>query len=417
MNCRKLIESKKLTVTPMRRNLSQIISESYGLLYSTNNPKIKKLVESLIEDIRKDALKTDELSYNLQCIRTLAESNVAISLKDIKLTEDEDLDDPRLETDDATVDPMTAVNPVPDEEPDHDAPKADPDEVVKFAENSRNKSFYRALSKVSSLNESTKRFDLTETLNTYKAANSAMTQMAIEYEHNPSFKETFTVLTSVLGKATRSILESIYAGAPITEKAGEIVSRFSKVICEDEQEDVDDFIDWVSDEYQDDDEEGTTEETSEEDVEVEIPDDLTVDQAKDVIDDVIDTALPDGAPDDEEMSVEDEVAELSEEEEEEVKSFLCILRGCEPDSEEANAEPTEEELDALESRILTLRKKKECDEPKVKKESRTRGRTTRRPTGRSTSTGRRLKESASFKYAGRRLKESASSQKRTVRRK
>ena len=368
MNCRKLIESKKLTVTPMRRNLSQIISESYGLLYSTNNPKIKKLVESLIEDIRKDALKTDELSYNLQCIRTLAESNVAISLKDIKLTEDEELDDPRLETDDATVNPMTAVNPVPDEEPDHDAPKADPDEVVKFAENSRNKSFYRALSKVSSLNESTKRFDLTETLNTYKAANSAMTQMAIEYEYNPSFKETFTVLTSVLGKATKSILESIYTGAPITEKAGEIVSRFSKVICEDEQEDVDDFIDWVSDEYQDD-EEGTTEETSEEDVEVEIPDDLTVDQAKDVIDDVIDTALPDGAPEDPdgESPVEEEVAELSDEEKEEVKSFLCILRGCDPESEEAQAEPTEEELDALESRIRTLRKKKECDDPEVKK--------------------------------------------------
>lgn len=368
MNCRKLIESKKLTVTPMRRNLSQIISESYGLLYSTNNPKIKKLVESLIEDIRKDALKTDELSYNLQCIRTLAESNVAISLKDIKLTEDEELDDPRLETDNATVEPMTAVNPVPDEEPDHDAPKADPDEVVKFAENSRNKSFYRALSKVSSLNESTKRFDLTETLNTYKAANSAMTQMAIEYEHNPSFKETFTVLTSVLGKATRSILESIYAGAPITDKAGEIVSRFSKVICEDEQEDVEDFIDWVSDEYQDN-EEGTTEESSE-DVEVEIPDDLTVDQAKDVIDDVIDTALPDGAPEDpdgEESPVEEEVAELSDEEKEEVKSFLCILRGCDPESEEAQAEPSDEELDALESRIRTLRKKKECDDPKVKK--------------------------------------------------
>lgn len=382
MNCRRLIESKKLTVTPMRRNLSQIISESYGLLYSTNNPKIKKLVESLIEDIRKDALKTDELSYNLQCIRTLAESNVAISLKDIKLTEDEELDDPRLETDDATVDPMTAVNPVPDEEPDHDAPKADPDEVVKFAENSRNKSFYRALSKVSSLNESTKRFDLTETLNTYKAANSAMTQMAIEYEHNPSFKETFTVLTSVLGKATKSILESIYTGAPITEKAGEIVSRFSKVICEDEQEDVDDFIDWVSDEYQDD-KEGTTEESSE-DVEVEIPDDLTVDQAKDVIDDVIDTALPDGAPEDpdgEESPVEEEVAELSDEEKEEVKSFLCILRGCDPESEEAKAEPSEEELDALESRIRTLRKKKECDEPKtVKKESQIRGRSTRRRT-------------------------------------
>lgn len=382
MNCRKLIESKKLTVTPMRRNLSQIISESYGLLYSTNNPKIKKLVESLIEDIRKDALKTDELSYNLQCIRTLAESNVAISLKDIKLTEDEELDDPRLETDDATVDPMTAVNPVPDEDPEHDAPKADPDEVVKFAENSRNKSFYRALSKVSSLNESTKRFDLTETLNTYKAANSAMTQMAIEYEHNPSFKETFTVLTSVLGKATKSILESIYTGSPITEKAGEIVSRFSKVICEDEQEDVDDFIDWVSDEYQDD-EEGTTEESSEE-VEVEIPDDLTVDQAKDVIDDVIDTALPDGAPVDpegEESPVEEEVAELSDEEKEEVKSFLCILRGCDPESEEAHAEPTEEELDALESRIRTLRKKKECDDPKsMKKESSTRGRSTRHRT-------------------------------------
>ena len=368
MNCRKLIESKKLTVTPMRRNLSQIISESYGLLYSTDNPKIKKLVESLIEDIRKDALKTDELSYNLQCIRTLAESNVAISLKDIKLTEDEKLDDPRLETDDATVDPMTAVNPVPDEEPDHDAPKADPDEVVKFAENSRNKSFYRALSKVSSLNESTKRFDLTETLNTYKAANSAMTQMAIEYEHNPSFKETFTVLTSVLGKATKSILESIYTGAPIAEKAGEIVSRFSKAICEDDQDNVDDFIDWVSDEYQDD-EEGTSGESTEE-VEVEIPDDLTVDQAKDVIDDVIDTALPDGAPEDpdgEESPVEDEVAELSDEEKEEVKSFLCILRGCDPESEEAQAEPTDEELDALESRIRTLRKKKECEEPEVKK--------------------------------------------------
>ena len=377
LNLNKLCESKSIKVDPIRRNLSQIISDSYTLMYETTSQNMRSLIESHIKDIRDNPKDIDRLSLNLRILETANNNHVVISKNDLKLCEDEELDDPRLETGEATVDPMTAVDPKENEEPENDAPKADPDEIVRFAENSKGKTFQKALSKVSTLNESTKKFNLVESIQMYKAANSAMTQMAIEYEHNPSFKETFNVLTTVMGRTTRSLLESIYSGKPVSEKVTETLQKYAKVLCEDDQDDIDDFIDWVDNEYPEEEADDNTEkvpadtedddiidvdaevsEDGSEDLSIEIPDDLTPEQAKDALHQIIDNLEITDEDSEDDTPVEDEVAELSDEEKADVKSFLCVLRGCDEDSEEAEAEPTDEELDALEEHVLANRKKK-----------------------------------------------------------
>jgi len=380
LDLNKIRESRSISIKPTRKTLSSLISESYNLLYDCEDKRLKKMIESHLKDIRE--ANQDNLQVLSQNLQTLVFLNEA-SKHGRPIREDEELDDPRLETDDATIDQLTAVNPQQDEEPEFDAPKADPDEVEKFAENSRGKTFYKALTKATSLNESTKRFSLIESLSVYKAANSAMTQMAIELEHNNKFQETFNVLTKVLGRATHSILESIYNKKPIDEHAMETVSRFSKALREDDQDDINDFIDWVDNEYP---EEGE----SSDDVcpdcgqnpcvcedEIEIPDDLTPEQAVDVITDIITDIYPDlvvDAVDEEGEQTEEQTAEevldtVTDEEAEDLKQYLALLRAGDEETPE-DAEPTEEEIDALEEHLIRRRKMKDSKKVSVGKSHR-----------------------------------------------
>lgn len=380
-------ESRKIRSVSIRKPISDIISESYELLYQCENPKIRTLIEAHIENIRETPKELTALSNNLYTLQKLVENDgitdprvevkgdtdldIDTEMKqvtDIEAKEPEEHETETREKKTETAVETSTTNPMGESKKLH----ADKSQFKKFSENSKGKVFLKNLKK-STLNESSTVFNLDESVSLYKASNSMMTQLAIELEHNHSFMETFSVLSQVLGTTLTSLCESIRSSEPIPTKVRESLSRFSKALTEDDE--IDDFIDWVDDEYTSDEEPQEDGEEPSEDGEVSTEDvvDTVVDQidtipdeeVSDVVSDVVDQLVADTPVD--ETPIEDQVADLTDEEAEDLKKYLCILRGCAEDSEEAADEPTEDEVDALEERLMTRRSRRECDSPKSMK--------------------------------------------------
>ena len=381
LNLKKLRESRGIREVHTRKPISDIISESYSLLYDCEDPRLCKIIEAHINDIKSSPKELSKLASNLATLKTLV-----VECNKKPLTESEGLTDPRIEIkDDTDLDidtEMKEITDLTDEEPEEaevesredktetaeeftdvvqESNKASADQFKKFSENSRGKIFVKNLAKSTKLHESLKRYNLKESIGLYKAANSMMTQMAIELEHNESFKETFSVCSRVLGNAVSTLVESIRQEKPVKSKVLETLSKFSNALSLTEDEDIDDFIEWVDDEYEDsetDDLDPTVadpEEVSEADptevamdaVSAVAPEDVPA-----VAQEIVDTAVSDEQVE-ENPPIEEE--ELTPEESEDLKKYLCLIRGCDEGTEEAAAEPTEEELDALEERVIRRR--------------------------------------------------------------
>lgn len=380
LNLNRIRESRGIQNVSNRKPLSDLISESYELLYNCESPKLRTLLEAHIKDIRENPNERTYLNNNLNTLRKLIESE-GISDPRVEVSGDTDLD---IDTEMKEITDIEVKDPEEDETQSRDektenAVDTSTTDVVResrhaskeqfrvFCENANGKIFQKNLRKVTSMNESTNKFDLKESLSLYKAANSLMTQMAIELEHNQQFNETFAVCSSVLGKTLTALRESIISQESIPASVVESLSKFSKALREDDE--IDDFIDWVDSEYEEDlpaeDETADGEEAPVEDEECPVENLINAIADEEVPAEAV-TDVVDAVVSDEEVAtdspVEDQVQELSEEEKEDIKKYLCILRGCEEDSEEADAEPTEEELDALEER-LTLRRANECGDP------------------------------------------------------
>lgn len=372
-------ESRKIKSVSIRKPLSDIISESYELLYKCENEKVRKLIEAHIENVRETPHELTALSNNLHTLTKLVE-NEGITDNRIEVEGDTDLDidnEMREITDLEATEPETHETETREEKTEtaigvsdttvkeSKNPKVSREQFKKFAENSKGKVFLKNLQKSTSLTESSKVFNLQESVGLYKAANSMMTQMAIELEHNHSFMETFSACSKVLGRSLSQLLESICQSNPVPASVNETLSKFSSALREDEE--IDDFIDWVDEEYpaEDDwaDENGEGADAPEinpqqvaDDVLSTVPEEEVPEVVNDIVDQVIDDESVDT-----ETPVEEQVEDLTDEEQQDLRKFLCILRGCEEDSEEAQTEPTEEEVDALEERLLTMRSMKECD--------------------------------------------------------
>lgn len=381
-------ESHKIRSVSIRKPISDIISESYELLYQCENQKIRTLIEAHIENIRETPKELTALANNLYTLQKLVENegitdprvevkgdtdlDIDTEMKqvtDIEAKEPEEHETETREKKTETAVETSTTNPMGESKKLH----ADKSQFKKFSENSKGKVFLKNLKK-STLNESSTVFNLDESVSLYKASNSMMTQLAIELEHNHAFMETFSVLSKVLGTTLTSLCESIRSSEPIPTKVRESLSRFSKALTEDDE--IDDFIEWVDDEYPSGEEEPSDDgEESSEDGGVSTEDvvDTVVDQidtvpdeeVSDVVSDVVDQLVADAPVD--ETPIEDQVSDLTDEEAEDLKKYLCILRGCAEDSEEAAAEPTEDEVDALEERLMTRRSRRECDSPKSMK--------------------------------------------------
>ena len=374
-------ESRKIRSVSIRKPISDIISESYELLYQCENQKIRKLIEAHIENIRETPKELTALSNNLYTLKKLVENegitdprvgveggtdlDIDAEMKqvtDIEAKEPEEHETETREEKTKTALATSITNPVKESKKLH----VSKSQLKKFSENSKGKVFLKNLKK-SMLNENSTVFNLDESVSLYKASNSMMTQLAIELEHNHAFMETFSVLSKVLGTTLTSLCESIRSSKPIPSKVRESLSRFSKALTEDDE--IDDFIDWVDDEYTSDEEEPSEDgEVSTEDVVDTVVDQIDTvpdEEVSDVVSDVVDQLVADAPVD--ETPLEDQVSDLTDEEAEDLKKYLCILRGCDEDSKEAAAEPTEDELDALEERVMTRRSRRESNSPKSMK--------------------------------------------------
>lgn len=375
LNLSKVRKNFKIQNVANRKPLTDIISESYDLLYECKKPKVRKLIEAHIEDINQNPTELTKLNNNLMTLKVL--------------TENEGIDDDRIEVETATevnLDPeMKEVTDLKQEEPKpaetetraektekavevSDSPLAE--QFKRFSENSKSKLFVKNLGKcLGRMKEGKKSFNLQESIDLYKASNSMMTQMAIELEHNEAFKSTFNSCTRVLGEAVKGVLNSIREGVAIDEHSMTVLKKFSSALREDADEDIENFTDWVEDE------DSTSAEGEE--LSGEVNDEVTADPAEaaeDLLSDVSPEDVPAAVKQVVDASVESdetddtpiEDQELTPEEEEDLKKYLALIRGVEEDSEEMNEPPTEEEIDAMESRVL-FKRSRVRDSKKVSK--------------------------------------------------
>lgn len=349
-----------------RKPLPDIISESYDLLYECKKPNLRKLIERHIEDINQNPAELTGLNNNLMTLKTLVE-NEGIDDNRIEVETAEEINlDPEMKevTDLKAEEPEPAETETREEKTEKaievsDSPLAE--QFKKFSENSKSKLFVKNLGKcLGSIKEGKKSFSLKESIDLYKASNSMMTQMAIELEHNEAFKSTFNACTRVLGEAVKGVLNSIREGVAIDEHSMLVLNKFSSALREDADEDIDNFIDWVDDE---DAASAEGEEAAEEiDAEVEadpveaaeeLLSDVAPEDVPTAVEEIIDASVESDETD--EVPIEDQ--ELTPEEEEDLKKYLALIRGVEEDSEEMQEPPTEEEVDAMESRIIYKRTK------------------------------------------------------------
>lgn len=375
LNLSKVRKNFKIQNVANRKPLTDIISESYDLLYECKKPKVRKLIEAHIEDINQNPTELTKLNNNLMTLKVL--------------TENEGIDDDRIEVETATevnLDPeMKEVTDLKQKEPKpaetetreektdkaiavSDSPLAE--QFKRFSENSKSKLFVKNLGKcLGRMKEGKRSFNLQESIDLYKASNSMMTQMAIELEHNEAFKSTFNSCTRVLGEAVKGVLNSIRNGVAIDEHSMTVLKKFSSALRENADEDIENFTDWVEDE--------DTTSTEGEELSDEVNDEVSADPAE-AAEDLLSDVAPEDVPaavkqvvdasvesdETDDTPIEDE--ELTPEEEEDLKKYLALIRGVEEDSEEMQEPPTEEEIDAMESRVL-FKRSRVRDSKKVSK--------------------------------------------------
>lgn len=122
-----------------------------------------------------------------------------------------------------------------------DAPKKTYEGLQNFKKNSENKAFYKTFKKLdSALHEGTA-LTRQESIGLYKAANSALTQLSIELEHNPEFLDTFNECTSILAEDVADVLGSLQRGKSPSKKTMESLAKFSEALLNEAEEDEEDI--------------------------------------------------------------------------------------------------------------------------------------------------------------------------------
>lgn len=240
-----------------------------------------------------------------------------------------------------------------------------------FCESSRSKAFYKTFKRMSeSLKDSKKKLTLSESISLYKAANSAMTQLAIELEHNPGFLKTFTECTSLLSRDTRNLLTCIKTKRAPHRSVLESLSSFSNVLLEEDEPD------WT--EEQDEPVETSVEETPVEEEEV---------TPEEAIADAIEAEIPEEVAEEIQQEVEtaeepveavaEVIEDLTDEEAEDLLKYLYVMRQAEdgeaedyqdaevPEDFEAG-DLTDDELAELASHLKEARRIKRFKEARAR---------------------------------------------------
>ena len=102
--------------------------------------------------------------------------------------------------------------------------------LSEFNKKSSSKAFVKTFKKLDKkLHEGTA-LTRQESIDLYKASNSALTQLSIELEHNPDFLDTFNECTTILSKDVQSLLESLKEGKAPSKKTMKSLSKFSEAL-------------------------------------------------------------------------------------------------------------------------------------------------------------------------------------------
>lgn len=125
-------------------------------------------------------------------------------------------------------------------------------DLSNFKKNSESKAFVKTFKKLDSkLHEGTA-LTRQESISLYKAANSAMTHLSVELEHNPEFLSTFKESVSLLSTDVEKLLNSLKEGKAPSKATMKSLAKFSEALLREEDE--------VEDTPLEDEEDATTEE-------------------------------------------------------------------------------------------------------------------------------------------------------------
>lgn len=97
-----------------------------------------------------------------------------------------------------------------------------------FKKQSVSKPFYKTFKKMHDSLKEGKALTRKESIDLYKASNSALTQLSIELEHNPEFLDTFKESVTLLSKDVNSLLESLSRGKAPSKATMKSLAKFSE---------------------------------------------------------------------------------------------------------------------------------------------------------------------------------------------
>lgn len=279
-------------VVVRRYDLSTMISESYKACYdSPEGSNLRKLAESHLSDVKNNPTDIDRLSRQLCVLKKVVRMTESGQLKDedlvnkksydtvapkkdrvivkkeecneslldetddVELTDEEvedlakHLDSIRKERKEAKTTPKTDMTEKcePRKLKKRTAEATKPRKLKKrveesnsyqglqnFKKQSKGKAFMKTFKKLDKkLHEGTT-LTRQESIDLYKAANSAMTQLTIELEKNPKFLQSFRESTAILSNDVNSLLESMQRGKAPSKSTMKSLAKFSEsLLCED----------------------------------------------------------------------------------------------------------------------------------------------------------------------------------------
>lgn len=243
--------------------------------------------------------------------------------------------------------------------------------LSEFNKKSSSKAFVKTFKKLDSkLHEGTA-LTRQESIALYKAANSAMTHLSVELEHNPEFLATFRESVELLSTDVNKLLGSLKEGKAPSKATMKSLAKFSEALLrEDEEEDVVDSPE-IDDEEFISDEEGEINSEEAEDFDQEYAD-ARVELHKELADDYADNENPDiqnKLEQDKEEIVslpgitDEQVADLTGEDSTEVEDSEETPDDVEEKKEEdldlgADEDITDDELAELKKHLTEMRKAK-----------------------------------------------------------
>jgi hypothetical protein len=216
-----LAELNNINITPQDRSLVQVIQESYKLDYSLPEGELKDLVKEHLVELRTNPTEVVTLSEGLDILLEMVELGESAVTK---------------------AKPRTGTKDLARSKAMKKAWKQNGGKMKKalgkFRKSSKGKAFYKSLGKFNAkMNDSTE-MTLEESVQLFKAGNSALTHLAVELEHNPDFQEVFSEAASILSQDLNALLESIIAQEIPETALLESFSDFHSILTDEDEEEL-----------------------------------------------------------------------------------------------------------------------------------------------------------------------------------